>query len=42
MADEKVECPDCDGYGLLWDGDEFEDHDCRTCNGEGEVDEASL
>ncbi|KKN68064.1 hypothetical protein LCGC14_0455180 [marine sediment metagenome] len=37
MADEKVVCPDCDGDGRSWDGDDFCSDDCETCEGEGEV-----
>lgn len=42
MADEKVECPECNGSGCSWDGDEGGAYDCEICEGEGEVDKASL
>jgi antirestriction protein len=32
-----VECPDCDGTGLVWDGDTSADYKCMTCKGTGQV-----
>lgn len=32
MADEKIDCPECEGDGVDCDSEE-----CQTCEGEGEV-----
>jgi DnaJ-class molecular chaperone len=33
----RVRCPECNGTGEHWDGDDVED--CDTCDGTGKIDE---
>lgn len=37
----KVQCPACWGQGVVkrWPGDRFQERDCKTCDGVGEVTE---
>jgi len=37
--EQRVVCPDCDGFGYL---DEDGDEECPTCEGDGTVDAESL
>lgn len=33
-----IECPECEGLGLVWlDDSDIDEHPCDRCNGEGEI-----